>query len=164
MILDVPRYNHALSSNWILFYNIVFNDVTCLLNTVIGLDQFVGGVSLLPTIIMLLEYGLAIASSTYCLTFFFFDHTVAQVSSDISFSFVCYQSYKMLRCSLVWQNVVLLVHFFSGLILMVISFIMGLIPSTISANSFLKVQRIIIVRFYKHGFHALTQANVFPKR
>jgi hypothetical protein len=101
MILDVPRYNHALSSNWILFYNIVFNDVTCLLNTVIGLDQFVGGVSLLPTIIMLLEYGLAIASSTYCLTFFFFDHTVAQVSSDISFSFVCYQSYKMLRCSLV---------------------------------------------------------------
>jgi hypothetical protein len=89
---------------------------------------------------------------------------VAQVSSDISFSFVCYQSYKMLRCSLVWQNVVLLVHFFSGLILMVISFIMGLIPSTISANSFLKVQRIIFVRFYKHCFHALTQANVFPKR
>jgi ABC-type multidrug transport system ATPase subunit len=80
---------------------------------IFGLDQFVGGVSLLPTIIMLLEYGLAIASSTYCLTFFFFDHTVA-------------------------QNVVLLVHFFSGLILMVISFIMGLIPSTISANSFLK--------------------------
>ncbi|KAJ1408950.1 P-loop containing nucleoside triphosphate hydrolase [Sesbania bispinosa] len=36
------------------------------------------------------------------------------------------------------QNVVLLVHFFTGLILMVISFIMGLIPSTISANSFLK--------------------------
>ncbi|CAJ2671488.1 unnamed protein product [Trifolium pratense] len=80
---------------------------------IFGLDQFVGGVSLLPTIIMLLEYGLAIASSTYCLTFFFFDHTMA-------------------------QNVVLLVHFFSGLILMVISFIMGLIPSTISANSFLK--------------------------
>ncbi|CAI8613948.1 unnamed protein product [Vicia faba] len=80
---------------------------------IFGLDQFVGGVSLLPTIIMLLEYGLASASSTYCLTFFFFDHTVA-------------------------QNVVLLVHFFSGLILMVISFVMGLIPSTISANSFLK--------------------------
>ncbi|XP_027188413.1 ABC transporter A family member 1 isoform X3 [Cicer arietinum] len=80
---------------------------------IFGLDQFVGGVSLLPTIIMLLEYGLAIASSTYCLTFFFFDHTVA-------------------------QNVVLLVHFFSGLILMVISFVMGLIPSTKSANYFLK--------------------------
>ncbi|XP_061362601.1 ABC transporter A family member 1 isoform X1 [Gastrolobium bilobum] len=80
---------------------------------IFGLDQFVGGVSLLPTTVMLLEYGLAIASSTYCLTFFFFDHTMA-------------------------QNVVLLVHFFSGLILMIISFIMGLIPSTINANSFLK--------------------------
>ncbi|XP_057438072.1 ABC transporter A family member 1 isoform X2 [Lotus japonicus] len=80
---------------------------------IFGLDQFVGGVSLLPTILMLLEYGLAIASSTYCLTFFFFDHMVA-------------------------QNVVLLVHFFTGLILMVISFVMGLIPSTISFNSFLK--------------------------
>jgi hypothetical protein len=41
---------------------------------------------------------------------------------------------------------------------------MGLIPSTISANSFLKVQRNIFFRFYKHCFHALTQANVFPKR
>ncbi|XP_027350044.1 ABC transporter A family member 1 [Abrus precatorius] len=80
---------------------------------IFGLDQFVGGVSLLPTILMLLEYGLAIASSTYCLTFFFFDHTMA-------------------------QNVVLLVHFFTGLILMVISFVMGLMPSTMSANSFLK--------------------------
>ncbi|CAL0326631.1 unnamed protein product [Lupinus luteus] len=80
---------------------------------IFGLDQFTGGVSLLPTILMLLEYGLAIASSTYCLTFFFYDHTMA-------------------------QNVVLLVHFFTGLILMVISFIMGLIPSTISANSLLK--------------------------
>ncbi|KAF7819038.1 ABC transporter A family member 1 isoform X1 [Senna tora] len=80
---------------------------------IFGLDQFVGGPSLLPTILMFLEYGLAIASSTYCLTFFFSDHTMA-------------------------QNVVLLVHFFTGLILMVISFIMGLIPSTMSANSFLK--------------------------
>ncbi|KAL2320738.1 hypothetical protein Fmac_029707 [Flemingia macrophylla] len=80
---------------------------------IFGLDQFVGGVSLLPTILMLLEYGLAIASSTYCLTFFFFDHTMA-------------------------QNVILLIHFFTGLILMVISFVMGLMPSTMSANSFLK--------------------------
>ncbi|KAF4394161.1 hypothetical protein G4B88_000672 [Cannabis sativa] len=38
------------------------------------------------------------------------------------------------------QNVVLLINFFSGLILMVISFIMGLIKSTVSANSFLKVR------------------------
>ncbi|KAF4395193.1 hypothetical protein F8388_001580 [Cannabis sativa] len=35
---------------------------------------------------------------------------------------------------------VLLINFFSGLILMVISFIMGLIKSTVSANSFLKVR------------------------
>ncbi|PQP94893.1 hypothetical protein Pyn_04462 [Prunus yedoensis var. nudiflora] len=62
---------------------------------------------------MFLAYGLAIASTTYCLTFFFSDHSMA-------------------------QNVVLLVHFFTGLILMVISFIMGLIKTTSSANSFLK--------------------------
>ncbi|XVE75594.1 hypothetical protein DITRI_Ditri12bG0105900 [Diplodiscus trichospermus] len=79
---------------------------------VFGLDQFIGR-GLLPTIIMFLEYGLAIAASTYCLTFFFSDHTMA-------------------------QNVVLLIHFFTGLILMVISFIMGLIKTTASANSFLK--------------------------
>ncbi|OMO71381.1 ABC transporter-like protein, partial [Corchorus capsularis] len=77
-----------------------------------GLDQFIGR-SLLATVIMFLEYGLAIASSTYCLTFFFSDHTMA-------------------------QNVVLLIHFFTGLILMVISFIMGLIETTASANTFLK--------------------------
>ncbi|XP_058083562.1 ABC transporter A family member 1 isoform X2 [Magnolia sinica] len=80
---------------------------------IFGLDQFVGSGCLLPTIFLFLEYGLAVAASTYCLTFFFSDHTVA-------------------------QNVVLLVHFFSGLILMVISFIMGLVQATKSANSFLK--------------------------
>lgn len=80
---------------------------------IFGLDQFIGRGCFLPLVLMFLEYGLAIASSTYCLTFFFSDHTMA-------------------------QNVVLLVHFFTGLILMVISFIMGLIQSTASANSFLK--------------------------
>ncbi|XP_050384666.1 ABC transporter A family member 1 isoform X4 [Argentina anserina] len=80
---------------------------------IFGLDQFIGKGCLLSTIVMFLAYGLAIASSTYCLTFFFSDHTMA-------------------------QNVVLLVHFFTGLILMVISFIMGLIKTTASANSFLK--------------------------
>ncbi|XP_022766657.1 ABC transporter A family member 1 isoform X5 [Durio zibethinus] len=79
---------------------------------VFGLDQFIGR-GFLPTVIMFLEYGLAIAASTYCLTFFFSDHAMA-------------------------QNVVLLIHFFTGLILMVISFIMGLIKTTASANSFLK--------------------------
>ncbi|KAM6596558.1 hypothetical protein CsatA_007082 [Cannabis sativa] len=78
-----------------------------------GLDQFIGRDCFLPTVIMFLGYGLAVASSTYCLSFFFSDHTMA-------------------------QNVVLLINFFSALILMVISFIMGLIKSTVSANSFLK--------------------------
>ncbi|KAL3755279.1 hypothetical protein ACJRO7_002345 [Eucalyptus globulus] len=80
---------------------------------IFGLDQFIGAGSFLPTFLMFLEYGLAIASSTYCLTFFFTDHTMA-------------------------QNVVLLVHVFTGLILMIISFIMGLLPTTRSANDFLK--------------------------
>ncbi|XP_050245854.1 ABC transporter A family member 1 isoform X2 [Quercus robur] len=80
---------------------------------IFGLDQFIGTGCVLPTILMFLEYGLSVASFTYCLTFFFSDHTMA-------------------------QNVVLLVHFFTGLILMVISFIMGLIKTTASANSFLK--------------------------
>lgn len=39
------------------------------------------------------------------------------------------------------QNVVLLVQFFTGLILMVLSFIMGLINSTTHLNSLLKVGR-----------------------
>ncbi|KAM6568335.1 hypothetical protein CsatB_016320 [Cannabis sativa] len=81
--------------------------------SIFGLDQFIGRDCFLPTVIMFLGYGLAVASSTYCLSFFFSDHTMA-------------------------QNVVLLINFFSGLILMVISFIMGLIKSTVSANSFLK--------------------------
>ncbi|XP_024027117.1 ABC transporter A family member 1 [Morus notabilis] len=84
-----------------------------ILFNIFGLDQFIGNGRFLPTVIMFLEYGLAAASSTYCLTFFFSDHTMA-------------------------QNVVLLVNFFTGLILMIISLIMGLIKTTASANSFLK--------------------------
>ncbi|KAF9597369.1 hypothetical protein IFM89_017715 [Coptis chinensis] len=80
---------------------------------IFGLDQFVGRESLLPTFSLFMVYGLAIAASTYCLTFFFSEHSTA-------------------------QNVVLLVHFFTGLILMVISFIMGLIETTKSANMILK--------------------------
>ncbi|XP_058204040.1 ABC transporter A family member 1 isoform X3 [Rhododendron vialii] len=80
---------------------------------IFGMDQFIGKGSFLPTILMFLEYGLAVASSTYCLTFFFSEHTMA-------------------------QNVVLLVHFFSGLILMVISFIMGMMETTAHTNSVLK--------------------------
>ncbi|MQL86249.1 hypothetical protein Taro_018782 [Colocasia esculenta] len=79
-----------------------------------SLNQFVGNGCLVPTIFMLLEYGLAIASSTYCLTFFFSDHSAA-------------------------QNVILLVHFLCGLTLMVVSFIMGLIQATRSLNSVLKL-------------------------
>ncbi|KAH9296106.1 hypothetical protein KI387_039694, partial [Taxus chinensis] len=80
---------------------------------VFGLEQFVGRHNFGPTLFMLLGYGPAVAASTYALTFFFTDYSVA-------------------------QNVVLLVHFFSGLILMVISFIMGLIRATKHANKFLK--------------------------
>lgn len=46
----------------------------------IGLEQFIGKDSLIPTILLFLEYGLAMASSTYCLTFFFSEHSMAQVS------------------------------------------------------------------------------------
>ncbi|KAG0464673.1 hypothetical protein HPP92_018837 [Vanilla planifolia] len=67
----------------------------------------------MPTISIFLEYGAAVAASTYCLTFFFNDHSIA-------------------------QNVVLLVHFLGGLILMVISFVMGVVNATKNANSFLK--------------------------
>ncbi|KAL3632486.1 Phospholipid-transporting ATPase abca1 [Castilleja foliolosa] len=80
---------------------------------IFGLDQFVGRDSLFSTILMFLGYGLSIASSTYCLTFCFSEHSMA-------------------------QNVVLLVHFFTGLVLMVLSFIMGLLESTRHANSLLK--------------------------
>ncbi|KAL7097878.1 hypothetical protein ACP275_10G171500 [Erythranthe tilingii] len=80
---------------------------------IFGLDQFIGKNSLLSTVLMFLGYGLSIASSTYCLTFFFSEHSMA-------------------------QNVVLLVHFFTGLVLMVISFVMGLIQSTAHTNSLLK--------------------------
>lgn len=93
---------------------------------------------MLPTILMFLEYGLAIASSTYCLTFFFSDHTMAQVWDGFNLISLL-DELKNLIYSLFSQNVVLLVHFFTGLVLMVISFIMGVIPSTTSANSFLKV-------------------------
>lgn len=48
---------------------------------------------------------------------------------------------------LLMQNVVLLVNFFTGLILMVLSFIMGLIETTASANSFLKVD--FLISFFK---------------
>ncbi|KAM0948803.1 putative ABC transporter, AAA+ ATPase domain, ABC transporter A [Dioscorea sansibarensis] len=80
---------------------------------IFDLNQFIGKDSLVPTIVLFLEYGSGIASSTYCLTFFFSDHSIA-------------------------QNVVLLVHFLSGLILMVFSFLLGLIESTKRANTLLK--------------------------
>uniref|UniRef100_A0A1D1XQT2 ABC transporter A family member 1 n=1 Tax=Anthurium amnicola TaxID=1678845 RepID=A0A1D1XQT2_9ARAE len=109
----------SIMSYWISTY--IWDFITFLFPTsftiilffIFGLSQFVGNGCLVPTIFMFLEYGLAIASSTYCLTFFFSDHSVA-------------------------QNVILLVHFLCGLILMVISFIMGLIQATRSANSVLK--------------------------
>ncbi|KAK1318291.1 ABC transporter A family member 1 [Acorus calamus] len=98
---------------WDFISFLIPTSVAIVLFLFFGLDQFIGNGCLMPTIFLFLEYGLAVAASTYCLSFFFSEHTVA-------------------------QNVVLLVHFFTGLILMVISFIMGLIQATKSANSFLK--------------------------
>lgn len=80
---------------------------------IFGLEQFVGRDNFGPTLFMLLGYGPAVAASTYALTFFFTDYSIA-------------------------QNVVLLVQFFSGLILMIISFIMGLIRATKHTNRLLK--------------------------
>ncbi|KAF4381737.1 hypothetical protein G4B88_002887 [Cannabis sativa] len=107
------------------------------------MDQFIGRDCFLPTVIMFLGYGLAVASSTYCLSFFFSDHTMAQVRNvfiliDVRTIIISAYAFKLIKIFYSLQNVVLLINFFSGLILMVISFIMGLIKSTVSANSFLK--------------------------
>lgn len=56
------------------------------------------------------------------------------------------------------QNVVLLVHFLSGLILMVISFIMGLIRATSEVNSVLKVCWVLWILSFT--IHFLLQASV----
>lgn len=47
----------------------------------VDLNQFIGFGSLMPTMIIFLEYGAAVAASTYCLTFFFTDHSIAQVNN-----------------------------------------------------------------------------------
>lgn len=110
----------SLLSYWISTYvwdfiSFLFPTLFALiLFSIFGLNQFIGSGCILPTVVIFLGYGLSVASLTYCMTFFFSDHTVA-------------------------QNVVLLVHFFSGLILMVISFVMGLIEGTKSINSVLKI-------------------------
>eukprot|EP00897_Mesotaenium_endlicherianum_P001210 jgi/Mesen1/1116/ME000123S00292 len=78
-----------------------------------NIQEFIGAETLVPTTLIVVGYGPAVAGLTYCLTFFFTDHSIA-------------------------QNVVLLVHFFTGLILMVTSFIMGLITATQDINRHLK--------------------------
>lgn len=64
--------------SWSL-HRFVFSNFRQRLICFAGMDQFIGKGSFLPTILMFLEYGLAVASSTYCLTFFFSEHTMAQV-------------------------------------------------------------------------------------
>ncbi|KAJ4840078.1 ATP-binding cassette sub- A member 1 [Turnera subulata] len=114
LISGVSVLSYWLSTYIWDFISFLFpTSIAFLLFYIFGLDQFIGRDSVLPTLLMFLEYGLAVASSTYCLTFFFYDHSMA-------------------------QNVVLLVHFFTGLILMVLSFIMGLIQTTVAANNILK--------------------------
>lgn len=98
---------------------------------------------------MFLEYGLAVASSTYCLTFFFTDHTMAQVRESGADLFFLDLDLRLILFTFL-QNVVLLVNVFAGLILMVISFIMGLIQSTESTNNLLKVSSLF--RLIKNNF------------
>ncbi|XP_020114345.1 ABC transporter A family member 1 isoform X2 [Ananas comosus] len=115
LISGVSILSYWLSTYIWDFISFLFpTSLAMLLFFIFGLNQFIGTNCFIPTLVLFLEYGLAVASSTYCLTFFFSDHSAA-------------------------QNVVLLVHFFSGLILMVISFLMGLVEATKSANSLLKI-------------------------
>lgn len=79
-----------------------------------GVDEFIGAESLLPTALLLLAYGPAVAALTYCLTFAFTHHAAA-------------------------QNAVLLVHLFTGLLLSLASFIMTLIRNTRHTSHTLKV-------------------------
>lgn len=114
LISGVSILSYWASTYFWDFISFLFpSSIAIILFSIFGLDQFVGVDSIFPMIIMLLGYGLAIASSTYCLTFFFSEHSLA-------------------------QNIILLIHFFSGLILMAISFLMGFIKSTTHANSVLK--------------------------
>ncbi|GAQ79509.1 ABC transporter A family [Klebsormidium nitens] len=78
-----------------------------------GVDEFIGAESLLPTALLLLAYGPAVAALTYCLTFAFTHHAAA-------------------------QNAVLLVHLFTGLLLSLASFIMSLIKNTRHTSHTLK--------------------------
>ncbi|KAK9664352.1 hypothetical protein RND81_14G035600 [Saponaria officinalis] len=98
---------------WDFFSFLLPSSFAIALFYIFGLDQFVGAGCICATIMLFLEFGLAVASSTYCLTFCFSDHSLA-------------------------QNVILLVHFFTGLTLMVISFIMDVVETTAAANSYLK--------------------------
>ncbi|PIN24569.1 Lipid exporter ABCA1 [Handroanthus impetiginosus] len=114
LISGVSVLSYWASTYFWDFISFLFpSTLAIILFCIFGLDQFIGKESFLSTVLMFLGYGLSIASSTYCLTFCFSEHSMA-------------------------QNVVLMVHFFTGLILMVISFIMGLIHSTAQANSVLK--------------------------
>ncbi|KAK6149139.1 hypothetical protein DH2020_016664 [Rehmannia glutinosa] len=115
LISGVSVLSYWASTYFWDFISFLFpSSIAIFLFCIFGLDQFIGRDSLFSTVLMFLGYGLSIASSTYCLTFFFSEHSMA-------------------------QNVVLLIHFFTGLILMAISFIMGIIESTRQANSLLKL-------------------------
>ncbi|XP_020590496.1 ABC transporter A family member 1 isoform X2 [Phalaenopsis equestris] len=114
LISGVSIWTYWISTfAWDFFSFLLPVSLALFLFFIFGLNQFIGCGSLMPTIFIFLEYGAAVAALTYCLTFFFTDHSIA-------------------------QNIILLFHFLSGLILMVISFIMGLVNATKEANSFLK--------------------------
>jgi len=147
MIPDAPQYCHALtpllgflSYSIIPWMSMLILATECRSGTVCRRRFFVTnnphaiGIWTCNCIINLLPY-----------IFLFWPHHGSGMRRLV-FSFVNYICYKMLRDSLVLQNVVLLIHFFTGLILMVISFIMGLMTSTMSTNSFLKVSPLIFFK------------------
>lgn len=70
---------------WKSLHTCIFSWYANIVLAFVGLEQFIGSGSLLPTVLILLEYGFAIASSTYCLTFFFSEHSMAQVQFFKSF-------------------------------------------------------------------------------
>jgi len=74
-----------------------------------GIDAFEEGEAFGAVALLFACYGLAVTPFTYLLSFFFTSHSTA-------------------------QNVVLLVNFITGLVLMIASLVMSLIPSTMDVN------------------------------
>uniref|UniRef100_A0A7S1CQA7 ABC transporter domain-containing protein n=1 Tax=Bicosoecida sp. CB-2014 TaxID=1486930 RepID=A0A7S1CQA7_9STRA len=97
---------------WDALNYLVPASISILLFYLYDANELVGGASLPATVTVVLLYGLAVASFTYCLTYLFKSHSTA-------------------------QNVVLMVNLFC-LILLLLSMIMGSVPSTCRVDRDLK--------------------------